>query len=176
MKWNVDRKFNFGEIANFQDPRPPANIRPSELKRAGERKNFAAPASKRHAHVPVLWGLPRTPSQPYISRPGGNMPIGDQPFKAAFPFFELAKKNRLNARLRLVARSVRRCAAFDPGVLAWRPAATLPHATGNKGVQPACTGARRFVQGSMLSGTWPHSGYFFTPYARRLFARHRGAN
>ncbi|PLC20193.1 hypothetical protein C0U41_17175, partial [Klebsiella pneumoniae] len=50
MKWNVDRKFNFGEIANFQDPRPPANIRPSELKRAGgSRKNFAAPASKRHA-------------------------------------------------------------------------------------------------------------------------------
>ncbi|WP_230845670.1 hypothetical protein [Yersinia pseudotuberculosis] len=75
MKWNVDRKFNFGEIANFQDPRPPANIRPSELKRAGgSRKNFAAPASnKARPRAGFCGGLPRTPSQPgYISRPGGE--------------------------------------------------------------------------------------------------------
>ncbi|ESD20227.1 hypothetical protein HMPREF1600_04516 [Escherichia coli 907715] len=75
MKWNVDRKFNFGEIANFQDPRPPANIRPSELKRAGGAAKILPPQrAKRHAHVPVfVGGLPRTPSQPgYISRPGGE--------------------------------------------------------------------------------------------------------
>ena len=40
--------FNFGEIVNFQHPRPPANIRPQRIEQAGgSRKNFAAPASKK---------------------------------------------------------------------------------------------------------------------------------
>ena len=48
MKWYAERKFNFEEIANFQEPRPPANIRPQRIEQAGgSRKNFAAPASKK---------------------------------------------------------------------------------------------------------------------------------
>ncbi|ECV2984211.1 hypothetical protein F2368_22950, partial [Salmonella enterica] len=48
MKWYAERKFNFAEIANFQAPRPPANIRPKRIEQAGgSRKNFAAPASKK---------------------------------------------------------------------------------------------------------------------------------
>lgn len=47
-KWSAERKFNFGEIVNFQHPRPPANIRPQRIEQAGgSRKNFAAPASKK---------------------------------------------------------------------------------------------------------------------------------
>ncbi|WP_253283075.1 hypothetical protein [Cedecea davisae] len=34
-KWSAGRKFNFGEIANFQAPRPPANIRPPRIEQAG---------------------------------------------------------------------------------------------------------------------------------------------
>lgn len=74
MKWNVDRKFNFGEIANFQDPRPPANIRPSELKRAGGAAKILPPQRAiRHAHVPVFVGAcpAHRRSQLYF-RPGGE--------------------------------------------------------------------------------------------------------
>ncbi|WP_227507233.1 hypothetical protein, partial [Klebsiella pneumoniae] len=97
MKWNVDRKFNFGEIANFQAPRPPANIRPSELKRAGgSRKNFAAPASKKaRPRAGFCGGLaPHTvaarlyfPPQRGICRLGAT-----NPFKAAFPFFRACEE------------------------------------------------------------------------------------
>ncbi|HBY1746527.1 TPA: hypothetical protein MIQ85_24330 [Klebsiella pneumoniae] len=97
MKWNVDRKFNFGEIANFQAPHPPANIRPSELKRAGgSRKNFAAPASKKaRPRAGFCGGLaPHTvaarlyfPPQRGICRLGAT-----NPFKAAFPFFRACEE------------------------------------------------------------------------------------
>jgi len=57
MKWYAERKFNFGEIANFQEPRPPANIRPQRIEQAGgSRKNFAAPASKKARPRAVFCG------------------------------------------------------------------------------------------------------------------------
>ncbi|WP_305829003.1 hypothetical protein [Klebsiella pneumoniae] len=92
MKWNVDRKFNFGEIANFQAPRPPANIRPSELKRAGgSRKNFAAPASKKARPRAGFCGgpAPHTVKLGHIFCPSGEYDRSGatNPFKAAFPFF-----------------------------------------------------------------------------------------
>ncbi|PWY18833.1 hypothetical protein DKM45_25540 [Klebsiella pneumoniae] len=97
MKWNVDRKFNFGEIANFQDPRPPANIRPSELKRAGgSRKNFAAPASKKaRPHAGFCGGLaPHTvAARLYFPPRRGICRLGaTNPFKAAFPFFRACEE------------------------------------------------------------------------------------
>ena len=97
MKWNVDRKFNFGEIANFQDPRPPANIRPSELKRAGgSRKNFSAPARKKaRPRAGFCGGLaPHTVGPGNISRPsGGYYRLGaTTPFKAAFQFFRACEE------------------------------------------------------------------------------------
>ncbi|EAA8668075.1 hypothetical protein CGY19_26285 [Salmonella enterica] len=59
MKWYAERKFNFGEIANFQEPRPPANIRPQRIEQAGgSRKNFAAPASKKARPRAVFCGGP----------------------------------------------------------------------------------------------------------------------
>ncbi len=62
MKWNVDRKFNFGEIANFQDPRPPANIRPSELTyAASDPAECFAVLSEYFFSAPELFA-PRFPS------------------------------------------------------------------------------------------------------------------
>jgi hypothetical protein len=56
-KWSVERKFNFEEIVNFQEPRPPANIRPQRIEQAGgSRKNFAAPASKKARPRAVFCG------------------------------------------------------------------------------------------------------------------------
>ncbi|GHL39714.1 hypothetical protein ECZU27_48800 [Escherichia coli] len=128
MKWNVDRKFNFGEIANFQDPRPPANIRPSELKRAGTAKILPPQRAKGTPTCRFLWGLATHVAPGYISRPAAPGAT-----KAAFPFFELAKKNRLNCVLKLVARN-----GVPPDVKGfWCGVQPRHYATGNKGVQPA---------------------------------------
>lgn len=129
--WSADRKFNIAEIANFQAPRPPANIRPKRIEQAGEPNKFRRPCERKAvAHDSGLFGgLPRTPSsQVMFPAPAGN--IADQarppPLKQRSRFLEPARKNRRNARLKgVVARSGRRCAAFDLGVLARRPAATL---------------------------------------------------
>ena len=73
MKWNVDRKFNFGEIANFQDPRPPANIRPSELKRAGEPQKFCRPSEqKARPRAGFVGACPAHRRSQDISRPSGE--------------------------------------------------------------------------------------------------------
>ncbi|WP_255584491.1 hypothetical protein, partial [Citrobacter sp. Colony322] len=68
MKWYAERKFNFEEIANFQEPRPPANIRPQRIEQAGGAAKILPPQrAKRHAHVPFfVGGLPRTPSSQVI--------------------------------------------------------------------------------------------------------------
>ncbi|HGA5583420.1 TPA: hypothetical protein ACISZ9_004220, partial [Salmonella enterica subsp. enterica serovar Potsdam] len=97
MKWSVERKFNFGEIANFQEPRPPANIRPKRIEQAGgSRKNFAAPASKKARPRAVFCGglAPHTvaarlyfPPQRGICRLGATTP-----FKAAFRFFRACEE------------------------------------------------------------------------------------
>jgi len=97
MKWYAERKFNFGEIANFQEPRPPANIRPQRIEQAGGAAKILPPQrAKRHAHVPFfVGGLPRTPSQPgNITRPsGGYYRLGaTNPFKAAFRFFRACEE------------------------------------------------------------------------------------
>lgn len=97
MKWSTGRKFNFGEIVNFQEPRPPANIRPQRIEQAGgSRKNFAAPASKKaRPRAVFVGGLPRTPSQPgNITRPSGGYyrPGATNPFKAAFRFFRACEE------------------------------------------------------------------------------------
>lgn len=56
-EWRADRKFNFEEIANFQELRPPANIRPQRIEQAGgSRKNFVAPASKKARPRAVFCG------------------------------------------------------------------------------------------------------------------------
>ncbi|CBA34674.1 hypothetical protein Ctu_2p00010 (plasmid) [Cronobacter turicensis z3032] len=96
-KWSAERKFNFGEIVNFQHPRPPANIRPQRIEQAGgSRKNFAAPASKKaRPRAAFCGGLPRTPSQPGdISRPSGEYHrLGaTNPFKAAFRFLRACEE------------------------------------------------------------------------------------
>ncbi|MGK8932908.1 hypothetical protein ACRS85_08705 [Pluralibacter gergoviae] len=101
-EWSKDRKFNFAEIVNFQAPRPPANIRPQRIEQAGGAAKILPPRrAKRHAHVPFfVGGLPRTPSsQAIFPAPVGD--ITDQarptPLKQRSDFFELARKNRLNA-------------------------------------------------------------------------------
>lgn len=104
--WSADRKFNFAEIANFQAPRPPANIRPKRIEQAGgSRINFAAPASEKLSPTTAVYlgGLPRTPSsQVMFPAPAGN--IADQarppPLKQRSRFLEPARKNRRNARLK----------------------------------------------------------------------------
>lgn len=101
-KWSAERKFNFGEIVNFQEPRPPANIRPKRIEQAGgSRKNFAAPASKKaRLRAGFCGGLaPHTvAARQYFPPQRGICRLGaTTPFKAAFRFFELAKKKRLNA-------------------------------------------------------------------------------
>jgi hypothetical protein len=95
MKWYAERKFNFGEIANFQEPRPPANIRPQRIEQAGEPQNFAAPASKKaRPRAGFCGGLPRTPSQPgNITRPSGEYRLGaTNPLKQRSDFSSLRGK------------------------------------------------------------------------------------
>ena len=92
MKWYAERKFNFGEIANFQEPRPPANIRPQRIEQAGgSRKNFAAPASKKARPRAGFCGgpAPHTVKLGHIFCPSGEYDRSGatNPFKAAFPFF-----------------------------------------------------------------------------------------
>lgn len=110
--WSADRKFNFAEIANFQAPRPPANIRPKRIEQAGgSRINFAAPASEKLSPTTAVYlggAKPRTPSSQVIfPAPAGN--IADQarptPLKQRSRFLELARKNRRNARLKGVGRA-----------------------------------------------------------------------
>lgn len=93
-----------------------------ELSRPGGAAKILPPRrAKRHAHVPFfVGGLPRTPSQPgNITRPGGGYyRLGaTNPFKAAFPFFRASEEKQAKRSVLkgLVARSARRCAAFDPG-------------------------------------------------------------
>ena len=97
MKWYAERKFNFEEIANFQEPRPPANIRPQRIEQAGgSRKNFAAPASKKARPRAGFCGgpAPHTVKLGHIFCPSGEYDRSGatNPFKAAFRFFRACEE------------------------------------------------------------------------------------
>ncbi|HDX8902234.1 hypothetical protein V5031_24635 [Enterobacter kobei] len=98
--WSADRKFNFAEIANFQAPRPPANIRPKRIEQAGgSRINFAAPASEKLSPTTAVYlggKAPHTVKPGNISRPSGEYcrSGATNPFKAAFPFFGACEKKQ----------------------------------------------------------------------------------
>ncbi|KSU39556.1 hypothetical protein ABI57_22835 [Salmonella enterica subsp. enterica serovar Veneziana] len=111
MKWYAERKFNFEEIANFQEPRPPANIRPQRIEQAGgSRKNFAAPASKK--------------ARPRAVFCGGLAP-------------------------HTVARSARRCAAFDFGGFG---------SASSRDITPMCHAVRASSPNVMAHAVAHHSG------------------
>lgn len=98
--WRADRKFNFAEIANFQAPRPPANIRPKRIEQAGGEPNkFRRPSERKAvAHDSGLFGglAPHTVKPGHISRPSGEYDRSGatNPFKAAFPFFGACEKKQ----------------------------------------------------------------------------------
>ena len=111
--------------------------------------------AKRHAHVPFfVGGWPRTPSQPgNITRPGGRYyrSGATNPFKAAFPFFRTCEEKQAKRSVLkgLVARSARRCAAFDPG--GFGPASS-------RDITPMCHAVRASSPNVMAHAVARHSG------------------
>ena len=156
MKWYAERKFNFGEIANFQEPRPPANIRPQRIEQAGgSRKNFAAPASKKaRPRAGFCGGLaPHTvAARLYFPPRRGICRLGaTNPFKAAFRFLRACeeKSAKRSVLKRLVARSARRCAAFDPGGFG---------SASSRDITPMCHAVRASSPNVMAHAVARHSG------------------
>jgi hypothetical protein len=106
---------------------------PRETEQAGgSRINFAAPASKKTRPRVGLFGghQPRTPSRLSLRLPAGSE--ARLPALKAFSHFfadrngQKKKWAKNGVSKGVVARSARRCAGLTLGVLAWRPAATLP--------------------------------------------------
>ncbi|WP_054177455.1 hypothetical protein, partial [Citrobacter sp. CtB7.12] len=91
-KWSADRKFSFGETANFQAPRPPANVRPKRTEQAGgSRKNFATPVSEKLSPTTAVFvggTAPHTVAAKPVFRRGET-----SPFKATFPAFSRGREN-----------------------------------------------------------------------------------